>query len=82
MKNNSNVPIQFNVTLDSSNKANLKENEQKRFVNFNDASYRPSIGPCNYNGQSSFDVYPIQGTIQAGIIYSTGLTELKKLSIS
>jgi hypothetical protein len=66
MKNNSNVAILFNITLDSSNRANLKECEQKRFTNFNDFSFKPLIGPCNFNGQGSFDVFPIQGTIQAG----------------
>lgn len=66
MKNNSNVPILFNVTLDSSNKAFRKDCEQKRFLNLNDPNYKPPIGPSNFNGISSFDVFPIQGTIQAG----------------
>ena len=66
MKNNSNVAILFNAKLDSSNRVNVKECEQKRFTNINDFSYKPSIGPCNFNGQCSFDVFPIQGLIQAG----------------
>lgn len=66
MKNNSNVPIQFTVTLDSSNKTHRKECEQKRFSNISDPTFRPPIGPSNFNGLSSFDVFPIQGTIQAG----------------
>jgi len=66
MKNNSNVPILFNVTLDSSNKAFRKDSELKTYSNLNDPLFKPPIGPNNYNGLSSFDIYPIQGTIQAG----------------
>jgi hypothetical protein len=66
MKNNSNVPILFNVTLDSSNKIFRKDNEQKTYSHLNDPLFKPPLGPNNHNGLSSFDIYPIQGTIQAG----------------
>jgi hypothetical protein len=66
MKNNSKVPIEFSVTLDSSNKHQRKENELARFRNFDDSKFKPPIGPNNHSGFSSFDVYPIQGVIQAG----------------
>jgi len=64
MKNNSNVPISFKITLDSANDQLRAENDKKRFLNLNDLRYKPAIGPNNYSGQSSFDVFPLQGTIQ------------------
>ena len=69
MKNNSNVPIIFNVTLDSSNKTFRKDNEQKTYSHLNDPLFKPPLGPNNYNGLSSFDIFPIQGTIQAGYLF-------------
>lgn len=66
MKNNSNVPISFKITLDSTNDQLRVENEKKRFLNSSDLRFKPAIGPNNYSGQSSFDVFPLQGTIQSG----------------
>ena len=66
MKNNSNVPISFKITLDSSNEDLRKDNEKKRCLNSNDMKFKPAIGPNNHSGLSSFDVYPLQGEIQAG----------------
>ena len=66
MKNNSNVPISFKISLDSANETQRKECELKRFMNSNDLRFKPPIGPSNHSGQSSFDIYPTQGTILAG----------------
>ena len=66
MKNNSNVPIDFKITLDSSNESLRKEAENKRFLYSNDPKYKPAIGPNNHSGQAPFDIFPLQGTIQAG----------------
>jgi hypothetical protein len=44
MKNNSNIPIEFKVSLDSSNDELRKESELKRFLNANDTKYKPVIG--------------------------------------
>lgn len=66
MKNNSNVPIDFKITLDSSSEQLRNENEKKRFLNASDLSFKPSIGPNNHSGQSCFDVVPLQGTIEPG----------------
>ena len=44
MKNNSNIPIEFKVSLDSSNDELRKEGELKRFLNANDTKYKPVIG--------------------------------------
>ena len=66
MKNNSNVPIEFRIELDSLIAQSKKDNEIKRFLNSNDPKYKSLVGPSNYSGISPFDVNPIHGTITAG----------------
>ncbi len=66
MKNNSNVPMDFKITLDSLAQESKKECELKRFINLNDTKYKTTIGPNNYYGLSCFDVYPINGFISGG----------------
>jgi hypothetical protein len=44
MKNNSNVPVEFKVSLDSMLEKNKKDSELKRFLNINDPNYKPIIG--------------------------------------
>jgi hypothetical protein len=66
MQNNSKLPIEFKITLDSFNPLLVKENETKRALHFNDLSYKPSIGPNNFAGSSPFDINPIEGVIASG----------------
>jgi hypothetical protein len=66
MKNSSNVPIDFKITLDSLSAEARKECELKRFLNASDTKYKSLLGPNNYSGFTSFDVNPVQGTIHAG----------------
>ena len=70
MKNNSNIPIEFKVTLDSLNEKARKENELKRYLNTTNTRFKPAIGPNNHIGTVSFDVYPLQGTISAGLNFN------------
>ena len=66
MKNNSSIPIEFKIALDSANELLRSEAEKKLLMYASDPKYKPTIGPNNHNGQSSFDISPLQGTIQAG----------------
>ena len=66
MKNNSKISIEFQIEMHSANEEFRKQNELKRFLNTNDLASKPIIGPSNHNGTNPFDVYPAQGTIQAG----------------
>ncbi len=66
MKNNSNVPIEFKVTLKSLDPESRKDNELKRFLNSNDLKYKSHIGPNNYSGYTNFDAFPIHGSLQPG----------------
>ena len=67
MKNNSNIPIEFKVTLDSLNEKSRKENELKRYFNTTNTKFKPTIGPNNHTGTVSFDVFPLQGNIPVGM---------------
>jgi hypothetical protein len=67
MKNNSNIPIEFKVTLDSLNEKSRKENELKRYFNTTNTKFKPAIGPNNHIGTVSFDVFPLQGNIPVGM---------------
>ena len=45
MKNSSNVPVEFTVTLDSGNRVRRDENEFQRFAHYADEQrFRPTIG--------------------------------------
>lgn len=66
MKNNSKISIEFQIEMHSANEELRKQNQLKRFLNTNELSSKPIIGPSNHNGSNPFDVYPVQGTIQAG----------------
>ena len=66
MKNNSQIPIEFKVNLDSLNEKSRKENELKRYFNSMNTKFKSILGPNNFSGIVSFDVFPLQGTIAAG----------------
>ena len=66
MQNNSKLPIEYKISLDSLNTSITKDIEAKRTLHFNDLSYKPSVGPNNYAGSSPFDVTPIEGVIASG----------------
>lgn len=66
MKNNSHIPIDFKITLDSSSEKLRSEAEKKMLMHASDPKFKPTIGPNNHAGQCSFDIFPLQGSIQAG----------------
>jgi hypothetical protein len=66
MQNNSKLPIEYRISLDSLNPSIVKANEAKRSLHYNDLSYKPSVGPNNFAGSSPFDVTPIEGVIASG----------------
>ena len=66
MQNNSKLPIEYRISLDSLNSSIIKTNETKRTLHYNDLSYKPSVGPNNFAGSSPFDVTPIEGVIASG----------------
>ena len=66
MQNNSKLPIEYKIILDSLNPLTEKDSEAKRALHFNDLSYKPSVGPNNFSGSSPFDVIPIEGVIASG----------------
>lgn len=71
MKNNSNVPIEFKVTLDSMKREVRSELETSKILNMSNSEgsvnkSKVAIGPKNYSGYSTFDVNPIQAVIPAG----------------
>lgn len=66
MKNNSKVPIEFRVTLDSEKETSRREAELKRLANLNKSNFKSPIGPNNYFGSTSFDVHPVHGSIAPG----------------
>ena len=68
MRNNSKISIEFQIQILSANDEFRKENELKRFLSTDElvSNSKPLIGPSNHNGSKPFDVYPVQGAIQAG----------------